>query len=181
MSFQHEFSRQVHVFSTAILDDCDRALRPEQSDTMVLRLRSNALALAKVQLAMVAIIGTEPPKPAGPADRLPEDARTPDRLRVVKSAAEWPTDPDDLAATGPAAAPAPDDLAVPQTEPSTVTVVDDEDARLLAGDALSRFVSGRLAPDQSPHEAWQHHLATASARQPRNPALPRAGFRSASG
>jgi hypothetical protein len=50
----------------------------------------------------------------------------------------------------------------------------------LSGDALSRFVSHRLTPDQSPHEVWQRMQETDPAKQRHKPALPRAGFRSPS-
>ena len=41
---------------------------------MVLRLRANALALAKVQLAMVALLRSEPPEPAADSPAAPDHA-----------------------------------------------------------------------------------------------------------
>ena len=63
MSFHTAFTQQIQAFQAAILDDCDRACRPDQTDAMALRLRANALALAKVQLALVALVQTGEPEP----------------------------------------------------------------------------------------------------------------------
>jgi hypothetical protein len=60
------------------------------------------------------------------------------------------------------------------------TQLDDQDDRILTSDALSRFVSHRLTPDQSPHEVWQRMQETYPVKQRHKPALPRAGFRSPS-
>ena len=69
MPFQDAFSLQFQAFHTAIIDDCDRAARPDQTDTMALRLRNNALALTRMQLAMLAVPGTES---TGPEPEAPE-------------------------------------------------------------------------------------------------------------
>ena len=83
MSIQYPFSRQIQAFHAAILDDCDRAARPEQPDAMVLRLRINALALAKVQLAMVALMKAEFPERVAAAVERPDEDLTRDRDRYL--------------------------------------------------------------------------------------------------
>lgn len=139
MSFQEAFSQQIHAFHTAIIDDCDRAARPDRSDAMVLRLRNNALALTKMQLAMLALTGAAPP------------------------------------------APEPETESVPWREPASSDPPAADPDRILAGDALSRFVSRPLGPDESPHEVWFNQLENEPAKRRRNPAIPGAGFRSSSG
>ena len=145
MPLNDRLTRQFHAFHHAILDDCERASRPGQSDAMALLLRTNAMALAKLELAILARLqGTHDRQQdmdptAGPADE----------------PASWPDEP----------APHPDT---------------DED-HILAGDALSRFVSRRLGPDESPHEVWQRLQDGTTAKPQRNPALPRSGFRSSAG
>jgi hypothetical protein len=160
MSIEDPFSLQIQAFHAAILDDCDRAARPEQLDAMVLRLRSNALALAKVQLAMVALMKAERPEPFPPAHGCPDQDPTGDRWN---SAARTLGDE----------APSADALQEPPHR-------DDQDDRIFTGDALSRFVSHRLTPDQSPHEVWQRVQEPDPAKQRHKPALPGAGFRSPS-
>ncbi len=169
MSIQYPFSRQIQAFHAAILDDCDRAARPEQPDAMVLRLRINALALAKVQLAMVALMKAESPERVAAAVERPDEDLTRDRDRTSGS---WP-DENSVTRTLDDEAPTVDALREPPQR-------DDQDDRILTGDALSRFVSHRLTTDQSPHEVWQRMQETASANQRHKPALPRAGFRSQS-
>jgi hypothetical protein len=66
-------------------------------------------------------------------------------------------------------------------EPAPHPDTDDHPDHILAGDALSRFVSRRLGPDESPHEVWQRLQDGLPAQAQRNPALLRSGFRSSSG
>ena len=87
MSIQYPLPRQIQAFHAAILDDCDRAARPEQPDAMVLRLRINALALAKVQLAMVALMKASP-RNVSPQ---PSNARMRDLTRDRdRTSGSWP-------------------------------------------------------------------------------------------
>ncbi|MDR3533608.1 MAG: hypothetical protein P4L90_23985 [Rhodopila sp.] len=123
---------------------------------MTLRLRNNALALARMQLSMLALARAEPAQPV-------IDAPPP-------------------AGTGPQVMPGQDEAATacpnapePDPEPAEPLPLPDH---LPSGDALSRFVSRRLEPDESPHEVWQQLHETEHRKRPRNPALPRAGFRS---
>jgi hypothetical protein len=55
MSLTEMLSRQVLAFHDAIVSSCDRAAQPQCSDGMALRLRNNALALARVQLTMMSL------------------------------------------------------------------------------------------------------------------------------
>ena len=69
---------------------------------------------------------------------------------------------------------------LPETEPDRAP--DPAPGRRLAGDGLSRFVSRRIAPDESIHAAWQRSLREASAGgRKRNPDSPPSVFRSPSG
>jgi hypothetical protein len=170
MPIQNHFHQQIEAFHAAILDDCDRAARPAQSDSMVLRLRANALALAKVQLAMVALLRSEPPEPAADSPAAPDHAspQRPDEISGVRApAAAAPPDP-------PPAALAESPLPRPSAWP------DDQEDRVVTGDVLSRFASQRLMPEDSPDEVWQILQEADPAKQGRDPALLRAGFRSAS-
>src|SRR5947209_6686895 len=73
---------QIRAFHAAIIDDCERAACPGQTDAMALRLRNNALALGRMQLTMLVLI--DAPRVDTPTiDTRPSDA----------SAAE-PTSPD---------------------------------------------------------------------------------------
>jgi hypothetical protein len=139
--FHDLLAQQIQAFQTAILDDCQRAVRAGQSDAMALKLRANALALYRAQAAMLAMAG--PGLAPAATDKLQETA-----------------DDDPTFAAGD----------VHPGEPGG--------ERSLAGDALSRFVSRRLDPSESAHDAWHRSLteAPATPRQ-RNPALPRPGFR----
>ena len=154
MSLQDAFSRQIMAFHEAIMDDCDRAAGADRSDAMALRLRNNALALAKMQLAMLALTKTAPAIPG------PEGEAEPEVWPDVEPAESVLAEPDPVAFDG---------------EP---VAFDSE--RVLAGDALSRFVSRPLAADESPHEVWQQELESDPVRQRRNAVLPGAGFRSPS-
>jgi hypothetical protein len=169
MPIKNHFPQQIEAFHAAILDDCDRAARPAQSDSMVLRLRANALALAKVQLAMVALLRSEPPEPAADSPAAPDHAsvQRPEENPGVRAPDDaTPPDPPPAALTEP-----------PLPRPSPWP--DDQD-RVVTGDVLSRFVSQRMTPEDSPHEVWQSLQEADPAKQWRNPALPGAGFRSAS-
>ncbi len=137
---------------------------------MVLRLRINALALAKVQLAIIALVKAEPPEPIPAAHRSPDEDPTGERWD--RASGSWPGE-NSVARTLDDEAPTADALREPPQQ-------DDQDDRILTGDALSRFVSHRLTPDQSPHEVWQRMQETDPAKQRHKPALPRAGFRSPS-
>ena len=150
MSLQDAFSRQFQAFHTAIIDDCDRAAGSDRTDSMALRLRNNALALTRMQLAMLALTRAEPctPEPVAEPEPDPEPALA------------WEPEPSEAGQPDPA----PFDCG-----------------RILAGDVLSRFVSRRLGPDESPHDIWQDMQETDTPQRRRNPALPRAGFRSPSG
>jgi hypothetical protein len=170
MSIEDPLSRQIQAFHAAILDNCERAARAEQPDTMVLRLRINALALAKVQLAMVALVRVEPPEHIPATRGRPDQDPTGDRWDPASG--PWPGE-SSVASTLDDEAPTADALREPPQR-------DDQDDRILTGDALSRFVSYRLTPDQSPHEVWQRMQETDPAKQRHKPALPRAGFRSPS-
>jgi hypothetical protein len=75
----------------------------------------------------------------------------------------------------------------PETEPAEPPVSPPD--HRLSGDALSRFVSSRLEPEQSPYDVWQHMQEEVSKVRPakrgrepvpQEPDLPRAGFRSPS-
>src|SRR5271165_1155510 len=121
MLLQELLTEQVLAFHTAILDSCHRSRRPEQTDTVALRLRTNLVSMTKVQLAMVSLARAEAPEP-------PPHAPDPD--------------PDD---------------------------------HVLTGDALSQFVSRRLDPAESPHDAWQQSLRDGDDATRR---FSRAGFRS---
>jgi hypothetical protein len=59
-------------------------------------------------------------------------------------------------------------------EPETVL----ENGRILSGDTLSRFVSRRLDPNESAYQVWCQLQDAEPATPRRNPALPKAGFRS---
>jgi hypothetical protein len=176
MSLQNQLLRQIEAFHAAILDSCDRASRPAQGDAMALRLRVNALALAKAQLAMVALLRTEPSEPIADSHLEEPPAADPDRATLPPPDAIWPVRaPEDAPPPDqPPAAPAEPPLARPYPWP------DDQEDRVTSGDVLSRFVSRRLMPDESPHEVWRGLQESDAARQPRDPALPRAGFRSSS-
>jgi hypothetical protein len=173
MSIQISFSRQIQAFHAAILDDCDRASRPDQHDAMVLRLRANALALAKVQLALAAVLRTEPPEPVATASRHLYPAGDP----PADSEGASPPRPSEVSAMGlpghkeTIAGPPLGELTGPR---------EDGDERALTGDTLSRFVSHRLTPDESPYEVWQRLQEADPPKRRRNPALPGAGFRSSS-
>lgn len=182
MSIQNHFPRQIEAFHTAILDDCDRAARPAQTDTMVLRLRANALALAKVQLAMVALLRAEPPEAVAALNHHVEEAPAADRAAGPDRTS--PARPDEIPTI-----PAPDDAVPPDQPPAAFAEPplarpsppqDDREDRVVTGDALSRFVSHRLMPEESPHEVWRILQEADRAKQRRNPALPGAGFRSSS-
>jgi hypothetical protein len=168
MSLQDVFSRQIQAFHAAILDDCDRSSRPDRSDAMALRLRANALALAKVQLAMVALVkaaGAELATAELQRDEVPPGFQAGDqRSRPDDASLRW-------AETGP----------TDEAPMADVAAGFGEDDRVLAGDVLSRFTSRRLDPDESPHKVWQHLQSAEPGRQRRNPVLPSAGFRSSSG
>jgi hypothetical protein len=170
MSIEDPLWRQIHTFHAAIIDNCDRAARPEQADSMVLRLRNNALALAKVQLAMVALVKAERPEHTLPTHGRPDEDPTEDRWDRASGA--W--------AGEKSVAGALDDEAPTADAHREPAQRDGQDDRILSGDALSRFVSHRLTPDQSPHEVWQRMQETDPAKQRHKPALPRAGFRSPS-
>jgi hypothetical protein len=155
---------QVRAFHAAIIDDCERAACPGQGDAMALRLRNNALALGRMQLTMLALIDT-PRTDAPRSDATLSDA-TPYGARPSDASTEEP--------------------APPEAEPEPPVPPPDHK---LSGDALSRFVSSRLEPDQSPYDVWQHLQEEASearsAKRGRDPAppkpdLPGAGFRSPS-
>jgi hypothetical protein len=156
MSLHQAISQQILVFHTAILDDCDRAARPDRTDAMALRLRANAIVLAKLQLEMLALTKTEPfgaERPLAEPNQ-PQDARASSDQDV-----------------GPAHEQAPADGASrPLEQPD----------HILSGDALSRFVSRRLDDNESPHDVWQqlNQVPETAAKGRRTPALPRKGFRS---
>ncbi|HEX3989547.1 MAG TPA: hypothetical protein VHX39_00100 [Acetobacteraceae bacterium] len=211
MSLHDVFSRQIMAFHRAIIDDCNRAARPNRNDAMALRLRSNALALAKIQLAMLALTGAELPMAEReaepwhdlePTESLTADPRAPDSL-APDSLAPAPLAADPLAAAQLTLDPmAPDPTAPIPLTPDAMTfdplafdplasdplasapLASDPPAfdgeRVLAGDALSRFVSRPLAAGESPHEVWQKALENDPVRRQRNPVLPRPGFRSPS-
>ena len=129
MLLQELLTEQVLAFHTAILDSCHRSRRPEQTDAVALRLRTNAVSMTKVQLAMVSLARAEAPEPERePAPEPPPHAPEPD-----------------------------------------------SDDHVLTGDALLRFVSRRLDPAESPHDAWQQSLRDGDDATRR---FPRAGFRS---
>ena len=121
---------------------------------MVLRLRNNALALAKMQMAMLALTGLEQPETEAEPWHDPEPAGS------------------------PVDEPSMDEARVDEPFASEAVAFDDE--RVLAGDALSRFVSRPLAVSESPHEAWRQELESDPVRRRRNAVLPGAGFRSPS-
>ncbi|WP_158932207.1 hypothetical protein [Acidisphaera sp. S103] len=154
MSLQDAFSRQIMAFHGAIMDNCDRAAGADRSDTMALRLRNNAVALAKMQLAMLALTKTEPAIPG----------------------AEGGAEPD----VGPDEEPAESVLVEPEPMASDGEPVAFGGKRVLAGDALSRFVSRPLGAGESPHEVWRRELDNDPVRRRRNAVLPGAGFRSPS-
>jgi len=163
------------AFHGAIIDDCNRAAGVNQSDAMALRLRNNALALAKIQLAMLALTGAEPtmaePEPELWRDPEPVESLTADA--VSDPTVSDPSTPDPLASDPLASDPlAFDPLAFDPQAP--------DNERVLAGDALSRFVSRPLAADESPHQVWRQTLESEPIRRQRNPVLPGAGFRSPS-
>jgi hypothetical protein len=72
MSLQAAFSQQIMAFHGAIMDDCNRAAGADRSDSMVLRLRNNAVAMTKLQLAMLAVTGADPAEPETEAEPWPE-------------------------------------------------------------------------------------------------------------
>jgi hypothetical protein len=185
MSFPDAFSRQIQAFHTAIIDDCDRAARPEQNDAMVLRLRANALALAKVQLAMMTLVRAEPPELVAAAVRHPDDVSVGDRLAASDDTTpSWPGERALYQGIVPTIHPPNDEAPMPLAHVlarATMTLGDDHEDRVLTGDALSRFVSRRLEPGESPHEVWQRLQEPGPAKRRGSPALPRAGFRSSSG
>jgi hypothetical protein len=152
MSPQEAFTLQIQTFHTAIVDDCNRAAGAGRSDAMVLRLRNNAVALTKLQLAMLAATQSSACTPEPLPALEPEQAAGPGPERPVESP------------VGPSAGLA----SSPQD-------------RVLSGDALSRFVSRRLDPDESAHNVWQDLHEAQPVKRRRNPGLPRAGFRSSSG
>jgi hypothetical protein len=143
------FLRQLEAFHTAILDNFERALRPAQSDAIALQLRSNALALTEAQLVMLAWLQTAPLAHEPPSRAMPTAA----------GACDGSDASDEVGIDG-------------GTAPFSV----DSRDHVLAGDALSRFVSRRLGADESPHAVWQHLRGATKGR--RNPASPGSGFRS---
>jgi hypothetical protein len=182
MSIPNHFPRQIEAFHAGFLDNCNRAASPAESDTMVLRLRANAVALAKVQLAMVAMLRAEQPQLVATASHHMEEAWAADCAAGPDRAS--PTRPDEIPTIL-----APDDAALPDQPPAAVArptlahpspPQDDREDRVITGDVLSRFVSHRLMPEESPHEVWQSLQEAEPAKQRRNPALPGAGFRSSS-
>ncbi|HEY4042813.1 MAG TPA: hypothetical protein VGM32_13340 [Rhodopila sp.] len=138
------FARQIQAFHIAILDNCDRAARAGQTDATVLHLRANALALVDAQFAMVALLTAEAPVTAGDRhqDNAPLSGAQEDRVPGLAEASMF-----------------------------GATSGGQED-RVLAGDALSRFVSRRLQPGESPHEVWQQMLQEVAAPGRRNSAFP---------
>jgi hypothetical protein len=158
MSPQAAFSLQFEAFHTAIIDDCDRAAGAERTDGMALRLRNNAVALARLQLAMLAATRAE--RPACAMEPVPA--------------------PEAVAHAEPQAVFHPEREAVSQPERPVEPRSSPRD-HVLSGDALSHFVSRRLEPDESPHHVWQDLHAAHQAQRRRNPALPGKGFRSSSG
>jgi hypothetical protein len=172
MFLQDVFSRQIMAFHGAIMDNCNRAADADRSDTMVLRLRNNALALAKIQLAMLALTGTELPEPETGTEPWREPETGPEPWRDPEPAEPQIARP--LMAE-------PQEAEPQEAEPweaAEPSAFDGE--RVLAGDALSRFVSRPMASDESPHEVWQRELDNDPVRRRRNPVLPGAGFRSPS-
>jgi hypothetical protein len=73
----------------------------------------------------------------------------------------------------------PEPVAPPAPDP--VPRVERTPDRILSGDALSRFVSRRLEPGESPHSVWQDLHAADPGKPRRNPVSRGAGFRSPSG
>jgi hypothetical protein len=161
MFLQNALSQQFMAFHVAIIDDCNRAARPEQTDAMVLRLRNNALALGRLQLPMLAV------------------SRDDDRRGTVSAlepaAASEPEGAPELALE-----PARQSKPQPVVEPRMQSAAPDSH-RVLNGDALCRFVSGRLEPSESPHRVWQDLHAADSRPRQRKAALPKPGFRMPSG
>ena len=134
---------------------------------MALRLRNNALALGRMQLTMLALIDT--PRSDTPRSDALRSNETSYGARPSDASIEEPAPPEAEAEPAEPPVPLPD--------------------HRLSGDALSRFVSNRLEPDQSPYDVWQHLQEEASearsAKRGRDPAppkpdLPEAGFRSPS-
>ena len=150
MQLQDLLTEQILAFHDAIMDSCRRALRPEHSDRMALGLRGNAVSMAKLQLAMAALAPTEAPVPA-PDPAIPEHpvARQP-------------------GSASPALEPPWAEPPLPDPPPMTGTI--DPADHVLTGDALSRFASRRLGPDESAHAAWQLALAAGDDATQRYPA-----------
>jgi hypothetical protein len=165
MSFQHALQQQILAFHTAIIDDCNRAARPGQTDAVALQLRKNALALAKVQLALLALdhhVAADAPVAFSEAGVLDHGEN---------SDQEENSDHGD------------DRVIDPLPEPRAVDKLpaSSPQDRILTGDALSRFVSRRLDPGESTHDVWQELQDDEPVRCQRNPALPKPGFRLPSG
>ncbi len=146
MSPREAFPLQIRMLQAAIIDNCERAACAGQTDAMALRLRGNALALGKLQLALLALSNAVAAEPR--VARLPEPS---------------PAEP-------------------ASAEPAFGEPLSLARDRLLTGDALSRFVSRRLEPEESAHEVWQllqeAEPKGRSAKPRRKPALPKTGFRS---
>jgi hypothetical protein len=106
------------------------------TDRMALSLRGNAVSMAKLQLAMASLAGSEAPSP--------EPAPVPDRAAPNHAAPEY-------------AAPVPASAEPPRLAPPPCRAEPADHA--LCSDALSLFVSHRLAPGESAYEAWEWALA----------------------
>jgi len=113
----------------------------EQTDRMALSLRGNAVSMAKLQLAMASLAGSEAPSP--------EPAPVPDRAAPNHAAPEY--------AAPEYAAPVPASAEPPRLAPPPCRAEPADHA--LCSDALSLFVSHRLAPGESAYEAWEWALA----------------------
>jgi hypothetical protein len=160
MSLQQLFLLQIQAFHTAIINDCHRAARPDQTDVMALRLRGNAATLTRLQLTLCAVTQDVDlvPEPPVPVTRVPEPVIEPE--------------PETVAELEPVRKIAPLVARRPSPPPQD---------HMPSGDALSRFVSRRLELDESPHHVWQDLHEAMPVKRRRNPVLPRQSFRSPSG
>jgi hypothetical protein len=88
MTLQDVFDDQILAFHAAIMDNCNRAAHPDQSDVMALRLRNNALALGRLQMVMLTkdrhtapdVVPAKEPEPVVEQPSMPMVTSTPDRV-----------------------------------------------------------------------------------------------------
>ncbi len=153
MSFEEMLAQQFNAFHAAIVDSCDRSNRPQQTDAMALRLRNNALAMTKLQLTLL-------PLACGAGAQTPPEAEPLPHAKHAQGPAPMPNPEPDW--TEPEPWPETESLAE-TTDPETAAHAA-EPARdhVLAGDALSRFVSRRIDPAESAYQAWHDSLREAT-------------------